>query len=150
MSEREVVIFDIDGTIADLSHRLHHIQGDKKDWEKFHANVHDDEPIFPIISIMDALYLSNRYDFVFCTGRMEHCREATQKWLNKYGVDYHFKLMMRPNGDHRPDFEVKKEMLQELREEGCDVAMVFEDRSTVVKMWREAGIPCLQVAEGDF
>jgi hypothetical protein len=27
---------------------------------------------------------------------------------------------------------------------------VFDDRSSVVKMWRDAGVPCFQVAPGEF
>jgi hypothetical protein len=28
--------------------------------------------------------------------------------------------------------------------------MAFDDRSQVVKMWRKRGVPCAQVADGDF
>jgi len=45
---------------------------------------------------------------------------------------------------------VKREMLDRIRADGYNPIMAFEDRSRVVKMWREAGIPCAQVAEGDF
>lgn len=33
------VIVDIDGTVADLSHRIHFIEGEKKDWDSFYNNV---------------------------------------------------------------------------------------------------------------
>jgi hypothetical protein len=34
--------------------------------------------------------------------------------------------------------------------DGYEPIMVFDDRNQVVKMWRERGIVCAQVAEGDF
>lgn len=143
------VIFDIDGTIADLSHRLHHIQGDKKDWNAFHADVDKDSPIYHIMDIIDALELMNKHTIILCTGRMERCREATEYWLEQYGVGYH-RLLMRPEGNYEPDYAVKKTMLEELKSIGFEIQMVFEDRTQVVNMWREAGIPCLQVKEGDY
>ena len=40
----KAVIFDIDGTLADCSHRLHHVTGDKRDWNKFFAEMSEDPP----------------------------------------------------------------------------------------------------------
>ena len=34
------IIVDIDGTIADVRHRLHHVKDGKKDWNAFHAELH--------------------------------------------------------------------------------------------------------------
>ena len=33
MKEHKLIICDIDGTIANIEHRLHYIKGQKKDWE---------------------------------------------------------------------------------------------------------------------
>lgn len=145
----DAVIFDIDGTIADMSHRLHHIQGDNPDWDAFHADVDKDSPIHHIMDILTGLVKLNQHTIILCTGRMEHCRIATEYWLEQYNVCYHH-LLMRPNGDHAPDYEVKKAMLEKLEASGFEIQMVFEDRTQVVNMWREAGIPCLQVKEGDY
>ena len=41
----EFVIVDIDGTVADLRHRLHFIQGEKKDWDAFYSHAGEDSPI---------------------------------------------------------------------------------------------------------
>lgn len=43
-------IFDIDGTIADLSHRLPHIQKEPKDWDAFFGCVADDAPMLNFAS----------------------------------------------------------------------------------------------------
>ncbi len=59
-------------------------------------------------------------------------------------------LYMRKAGDHRDDDKLKIEMLARVRADGFDPIMAFDDRNRVVKAWREAGIPCAQVADGDF
>ena len=48
-------IFDIDGTIADLTHRLHYIQSIKPDWKAFNSNVMDDAPITNTIKTLKLL-----------------------------------------------------------------------------------------------
>jgi len=57
---------------------------------------------------------------------------------------------MRADKDHRNDDILKIEMLDRIRGDGFEPVMVFEDRSRVVRAWRSAGIPCAQVADGDF
>jgi hypothetical protein len=59
-------------------------------------------------------------------------------------------LVMRPNDDYDPDHILKSRILDALIDEGYDPKMVFDDRDAVVKMWRDRGLTCLQVAEGNF
>ena len=59
-------------------------------------------------------------------------------------------MLMRRTKDYRSDDIVKKEMLDEMRAIGYNPTLVFDDRDRVVKMWRENGLRCFQVAEGDF
>jgi phosphoserine phosphatase len=49
----------------------------------------------------------------------------------------------------RKDSIVKYEILQEIVKEYF-IPFVFDDRDQVVRMWREAGLRCLQVASGNF
>ena len=58
--------------------------------------------------------------------------------------------MMRKEGDHRRDSIVKKEIYDTLIKDEFDVEFVLDDRQQVVDMWREIGLKCLQVAEGNF
>lgn len=141
-------IFDIDGTIADLSHRLPHIQKDPKDWDSFFAACTDDVPIRHIIKLAIDLSLAEA-NIVYVSGRSDQCREATETWLRMHALP-EGRVYMRKAGDHRPDHQVKIELLEQLRAEGHMPVMAFDDRNTVVKMWRELGVPCAQVADGDF
>ncbi len=58
---------------------------------------------------------------------------------------------MRKAGDYRDDVVVKREWLSEIEPpEFSRLTAVFDDRDRVVQMWRDAGVPCFQVADGDF
>lgn len=144
-------IFDLDGTLADLSHRLHHIKtpGKPKDWRAFFANVLDDAPIPHIVELYH--FVSRKKPVVFVSGRSDEARGDTILWLVKHNFIIHANgLYMRTAGDQRPDYLVKYDLLQQLKADGWSPVMAFDDRDQVVKMWRENGIPCAQVAQGDF
>jgi phosphoglycolate phosphatase-like HAD superfamily hydrolase len=140
-------LFDIDGTIADLSHRLHHITNAPKDWPAFYAGCGRDTPIEHICDLAHALW--SKAAIVFVSGRSDECREQTVAWMRDHKVPM-TRLYMRAAGDHREDNVVKSELLDRLIADGFEPIMAFDDRNQVVKMWRERGIPCAQVAEGNF
>lgn len=140
-------LFDIDGTLANCDHRKHHIEGEKKDWDAFYATCHLDEPIDHMVELARDLYSHGH--LVFVTGRGEEQRGPTQEWLKDHGLGGP-PLYMRPAKDYRPDDIVKGELLDQIVEAGYEPIMAFDDRNSVVKMWRARGIPCAQVAEGDF
>ena len=142
-----VVVFDLDGTLADCSHRLHHIKGETKDWDAFYASVKYDAPIPEMVKLCKSLHVLNK--IVICTGRSDVCKNDTVDWLWTNGLQCDA-LFMRKANDRRPDYVVKLDLLKQMRISGFDPYMVFEDRSQVVKMWRDAGIRCLQVCEGDY
>lgn len=141
------VIFDLDGTLADVSHREHFVQRPvgEKDWESFHAASVNDIPKYGILRTYQALQATGHYLEIW-TGRDEKHRAATIKWLAEHGI-HKPKLKMRPDGDHTPDDEMKSAWLDELN---LPVQLIFEDRARVVAMWRKRGILCAQVAPGNF
>lgn len=164
---RQAIIFDIDGTLADASHRLSFIQGNPKNWAAFFDSVPDDEPITPLVTLCGHLVMLHAsatnlgvlppFEVVFCTGRPDTHRGETEAWLRKhlpYGLldseKFPIRLFMRKSGDFRPDTEVKKDTIELLRATGLEPYVVFEDRKRVVDMWRQNGIMCLQVADGDY
>lgn len=146
---KKIVILDLDGTVADCSHRLHFIEGYNRKYQEFYDAIPDDSPIKHIIDLVRALNQTGEYLVLAVTGRpITHLRE-TQLWLNKEFVPFSA-LFMRPEGDFRKDYVVKKEILEQIRAEYGEPAFALDDRSSVVNMWRENGVPCLQVAPGDF
>lgn len=169
------IIFDIDGTLADASHRLHlikdpsfwvHLAEDKPltpDWEKFLSDeeVAKDLPIPQTWHTMNAL-LDHGHRVLFITGRSEKSRDMTWKWLTddtcpnrKYASGFlknhaGYRLYMRKDGDRRPSSKTKEQGLIQARLDGYNPVMVFEDRKDDTEMWRRNGLLCCQVADGNY
>lgn len=152
-------IFDIDGVLADCSHRLHFIQQKPKDWKRFYENSDKDEVIQPnkntLRLLRNALHGYQTRGILFVTGRSEAHRELTMNWLKKkvwgcFGNLYDDMLFMRKDGDFRPDWEVKKEIYEKELKDKYEILGVFEDRTRVVQMWRSLGLTCYQVCEGNY
>ena len=149
-----IYIFDIDGTLADISHRLHFIQQKPADWRAFFAACADDKPIVDMVYLARIISRSGHV-VVYVTGRSDECREATVAWLVKHDLPAPYrKVYMRKAGDHREDHIVKGELLDEV---GTDfppshyqIIGVFEDRQQVVDMYRARGLRVFQVAPGNF
>ena len=152
----KIVVCDIDGTISKVGDRIKYLEQTPKDWDAFYGACGEDEPNQIVLDMVDMLNWEGSYNIVFCSGRRESCRNATIKWfkVNSNTELEDDTVLLRADGDFRPDTIVKKELLDNyLAENGYtkdDVAFILEDRSSVVKMWQDAGYTCLQVAEGDF
>ena len=142
----EIVIFDIDGTLADLSHRRHHVEKKPKNWDAFFRGMSQDKAIHSVVRLCNILYASG-CKILLCSGRSEEHRVETVQWLAENGVNYH-ELILRRDGDRRSDVIVKREMLAGL--DRSKILFVVEDRSGVVEMWRSEGLVCLQSAPGEF
>src|SRR4051812_20837075 len=97
----QTVIVDIDGTLADMTHRIHHVKNGNHDWDSFFAGVSGDAPIWPICNLVGVLW--QHYKIVLVSGRSDKTRADTEEWLNVNGVPYH-DLFMRADGDYRPDY----------------------------------------------
>lgn len=145
-AHRPIVLVDIDGTLADVTHRLHHIRGKgKKNWHRFFQAMHKDEPNQIVVDWVKNL--APEYEVVIVSGRPDNYRELTEAWLEEHGIDYSA-LHMRRAGDRRPDDVVKREILHQLGKDR--IAFVIDDRASVCRMWRAEGLRTFQVAEGDF
>ena len=192
------VIFDIDGTLLYITHRLHHLnlnestpnseRKGKKDWKAFRDPELKklDEPRLPILETLLALHaVGNR--IILASGRIESEREATVNSLRNAFDFEHFEVYsssadtktyplkdrmlhifdfhswpasrgiteftpstaaenleipfyMRADNDYRPDTEVKSDMLDQMHKDGYNPTMAFDDRPSVIRMWKERGL----------
>ncbi len=139
------VVFDLDGTLALTDHRTHFLTGEKKDWRGFYAACDKDDPCWPIIHTARALMVVGHRVEIW-SGRSGEVADKTLVWLCANGLAA-VNIRMRKEGDHRLDTVVKAEWL-DASDRKPD--LIFEDRASVVAMWRERGIVCCQVAPGDF
>ena len=142
------VVFDIDGTLADIRHRLHHLGKTPRDWDSFKKKISNDKPFEDIIWLSRLFYIMN-IPTIICTAREEYSRDLTIDWLVENNIEFN-DLYMRNDKDYRDDGVIKKELLAKIREEWGEPLFWFDDRDRVVKALREEGVRVLQVANGDF
>lgn len=145
----KTILFDLDGTLADIAHRRHYVMSEKKNWVQFNAHIGEDNPNLPIVSFYKKLWQSQQYEIIIVSGRSEQYRKITEQWLIWHEIPFK-RLVMRQIKDNRKDAIIKKEILDLLRQEGKDILFAVDDRQQVVDMWRENGITCLQCDKGDF
>jgi phosphoglycolate phosphatase-like HAD superfamily hydrolase len=141
------VVFDLDGTLAQIEHRLHFIDdsSSRKDWAGFHKACERDEPCGPVIAALEALMAAG-HEVEIWSGRSDDAAEQTLTWLVAHGLG-HVRFRLRPAADRRPDTELKAQWFDEASRKPD---LVFEDRASVVAMWRSRGVICAQVAPGNF
>lgn len=143
------VIFDIDGTLADIAHRRVYLDEKPKNWARFNNEMGADTPNNPIVRLYKTLWDSGAYKLEIVTGRDERFREVTEQWLTWNDIPFK-RLSMRGEKDYRADHIIKKEILDKFLSEGANILFCVDDRAQVVNMWRENGITCLQCDVGDF
>jgi hypothetical protein len=152
---KPIILCDLDGTLADCSHRLPYIcESDNlspkkdRDWRGFFAACGKDKPIKHMI---DFLNVFDRYvvEVWITSGRSDECLEQTEQWLLAHGVVYD-RLIMRKAGDHTDDGILKPRWLDDGTIPRERVMLALDDRNRVVEAWRANGVPCLQVAAGNF
>ncbi len=151
MKPKEIIICDIDGTIANLKHRLPYIKDQNpKDWDRFFGEVHLDDAVEIGRVVQHILWVRFRGEILYITGRPERTRKATKEWL----VDNNFlhgTMLMRLDGDHRPAHEVKAElfdnhmsMLADIHKKIVIVA-ALEDDPKCIEMYQERGVDCITI-----
>ncbi len=155
--KKDVVIFDLDGTLALIDDRraLATKDNGKMDWDVFFNpdNIGLDLPNLPVIKMAKTLH-DQGFNIVIFSGRSKATKTATAKWLDKHNVPFNV-MKMRPTGHpwaFMPDDKLKQQWLDDIFP-GTDkdrILTVFDDRDKVVNMWRDNGLTCFQVAPGNF
>lgn len=147
---RDAIICDLDGTLCNIDHRLHHVRkefGVRKDWGSFFRDIPGDSVNSWCKSILDRFRKDT--EIVFCSGRPDSYRLPTTVWL-KENACYPHNLYMRHRKDQREDSIVKEILLDFEILPRYNVLFAIDDRQRVVDMWRRRGIVTLQCAPGNF
>lgn len=131
------IIVDIDGTLAKMC--------DRSPFE--YAKAIDDDVHDHIADIVRKYY--GKVSVIILSGRDEECEQVTRDWLSKNGILFDH-LYMRPRGNNEKDAIIKQRIYDNEIKERYNVHFILDDRDQVVEMWRANGLPCLQVAEGNF
>lgn len=138
---QDCFIADLDDTLANAKHRRHFLMSNPKDWEGYHSASSHDTVHEHVALVFRALGMRG-LPAVICTGRPNTHRAWTDEWLAAKDL-IPFILLMRRPGDHRPDPEVKLDMLHEIKHMALNPILALEDRPSVIRMWRMNGVPCL-------
>lgn len=141
---RPLAVFDIDGVLADVSHRVHLLDARPQDWDAFFAAAVDDPPHPEGLALAEAAAAD--CDLAYVTGRPERCRADTDAWLRRHGLPVG-PLRMRADGDHRPARQAKPRLLAALAR-GRVVAVVVDDDPEVCDAYEAAGWTVLRAGWG--
>jgi len=145
---KKAIIVDIDGTLADVEHRVHHVRQEPKNWRAFNQAMELDI-LNPWCRDLILAMKNQSTDVLLVTGRDEDYRSKTEQWLKKNDVPFDH-LWMRQASDYRGDDVIKNEIYNVEIKPKYQVLFVVDDRQSVVKMWRSIGLVCLQCDWGDF
>lgn len=129
----KIVICDLDGTLALLNGR-----------NPYDASTCENDLLNEVVA--DIIKERN---VILVSGREDKFRVQTELFLAKHGIKY-MNLFMRKQGDFRKDSVIKREIYEQHIKDKYEVHFVLDDRNQVVQLWRELGLKCLQVADGNF
>lgn len=148
--KKGIVIFDIDGTLADCTHRQHFVRQEKKDWKGFFAAMAEDTPRKEIVDML-LEYEGAGATIMLVSGRPTTFRETTEAWMDKTFKGYvpYKALFMRSASDSRPDDIVKQEIYDKYFKDKYQVDLVVDDRPSVIRMWKANGLNVQDVGNGE-
>lgn len=141
----QAVIVDLDGTLVDVSSVRHHVLGsqnpdgsyNKKNFDAFHTEAVSCPAIWSTVDqVMDIW--ERGFHILIVTARSDKYYNQSAWWLAEHIIP-HNALYMRPEGDYRPDYEVKKEILARIRQR-YNVVHAIDDSPHVIQLWKDEGI----------
>lgn len=135
-----IAVFDIDGVVADVRHRLHHLERRPKDWSAFFAEAAGDASLAE--GIDRVLAAVEDHEIVWLTGRPNSLRAVTRDWLADRGLPV-TELIMRGHHDFRPAPVLKLAELTTLRDSGRQVELFVDDDAKVIAVAEQAGFPAV-------
>lgn len=143
--EDPVVVCDIDGTLADIKHRLHYVNGEKKDWKGFFGAMNKDK-VRKDVAEKITVDQNRGAEIIFVSARPEDYRKETKAFLKKAGFQENL-LLMRPFNDKRDDTFVKEQIYRKYLKK-LNIIKVYDDRPKVIRMWRGLGLTVVDVGDG--
>lgn len=139
--EQDTIVFDMDGTLSNLDHRLHYIQSAHPNWDMFFSECDKDLPVRPVVAVAKAM-LQVGYKLIVVSARSQVVYDKTRKWLDSIGLQAAELILVRPEKDHSPDQILKQKWLDSVDKR--QILFTVDDRQRVVDTWRANGLTCFQ------
>lgn len=143
-TKKDTVLCDLDGTLADLTARLHYVQNRPANWDAFFKECVNDKPNVWCVELLKAMKAQG-YKVVVVSARSQVVEKESREWLDKVGLPDVELVLVRPPRDSTPDQILKKQWVESYGKER--VLFVVDDRQKVVDAWRAEGLVCLQCAK---
>lgn len=156
MTKRKAIITDRDGTLASVAHVAPQDQSSWA-WYQYNAAMAFDAPVPSVVAMLHAWKLHVPDIVIIMTsGRAAGDYPGDQRrlrqmegWILKHDLPISA-ILMRKGGDQRRDSIVKAEMYEQSIEPFFDVQLVIDDRPQVADLWREIGLPLVQVKDPEI
>lgn len=141
MSDKFTIVIDLDGTLANIEHRLHFLKCDKPDWDSFYDNC-DKDIVNDWCKEISNNFYSSGYRINIVSARRDTEYSKTYDWLIKNKVKFSNLIMLRNGDDNTPDVELKLRWLKE--QDKSKILFVIDDRQRVVDMCGKNGLDIIK------
>ena len=141
------VVFDVDGVLSDAAGRQHFLEAARRDWAAFFDACGDDPVVEEVARVLELL--DPDVTVVLLTARPLRVQPQTLAWLRRYEIRWDL-LVMRPVGRQLPALEYKRQAVGQLRDQGLDLRLAFEDDRRNVDMVHAEGVPCVYIHSGYY
>lgn len=136
-----VVLVDCDGTLANNAHHAAYAfgrPGEKKDY-RFFFNSISDAPVNENVRALVNRYADAGFRVFMLTGRSDEAADQLIDFVKGSGAKIS-RIIAKREGDYRPDFVFKAEILESLQDEGLKVVAAIDDRPQSIRVWDQRGI----------
>jgi len=151
-----IVVFDLDGTLADVSSRrkeLNSLLGKgvskSKAYNWFFSNeaLSLDTPNKHITEIFRLLLVHSDKKLIVLSGRPWKQRDGSLNFIKNHITQKPVEFYCRPYGESKKtDYDFKKTWITNASRLGAPIDYAFDDQKVIVDLWRESGITCFDCA----
>ncbi|MGC8480437.1 MAG: hypothetical protein ACP5PJ_02725 [Acidimicrobiales bacterium] len=144
---KKAIVCDIDGVLADATHRQHLVTTSNPQWREFFEGCGDD-PLIPSTRLL-LMAVESSHVKILLTARPLYVMTTTMEWLDQHDVPWDV-LIMRDHGNYDSARNFKADEVDRIRAHGLDPQFALEDDPRNVEMFVSKGVPCLHVYSGYY
>ena len=135
--QNRLAIFDLDGTLVDVTNIRHYVEGKKKNFDLFHKESINCPPNEKVLFLNRTLATTQDIYIAIFTGREEKYRGLSEQWLDDNKVSYHC-LLMRQDNDFRSNDTIKNELFENFKFNYLPY-LAIDDTPELRKLWGQVG-----------